>query len=57
MLFLFALLLLYGEARLANLANPVNHVYEFTNEEVDSSEYKFVIFADPQFGKQDRDHG
>ena len=56
MLVLLTLLLPYGEARLANLANPVNHVYEFTNEEVDSSEYKFVIFADPQFGKQDRDH-
>ena len=57
MLISLSLLFLSGKARLANLATPVNHFYEFSNENVDPSEYKFVIFTDPQLGKYDRDHG
>ena len=57
MLIRSGLLFLFGEARLANLAQPVNHFYDFSNNAVNSSEYKFVIFTDPQMGKYDRDHG
>ena len=57
MLVSLSLLFLSGETRLANLATPVNHFYDFSNEKIDPKEYKFVIFTDPQLGKHDRDHG
>ena len=44
------------EARLATLAKPSNHFFDLSVENIDSSNYKFAIFTDPQLGKEDKEN-